>query len=80
MEAQSDTVRRLLTHRCGPAVSHPSIRRPREPTAVDQFTQGNPTRRSECVRHHRSHTGGIDERHPAQVQAQIGRPTLDGLR
>ena len=59
MEAQSHTVRRLLTHRCGPAVSHPSIRRPREPTAVDQFTQGDPTRRSECVRHHRSHTGDL---------------------
>ena len=30
MEAQLHTVRRLLTRRCGPAVSHPSIGRPRE--------------------------------------------------
>ena len=59
MEAQLHTVRRLLTRRCGPAVSHPSIRRPRERMAVDQFTQGNATRRSECVRHHRPRTGGL---------------------
>ena len=53
------TVRRLLTRRCGPAVSHPSIERPRERTAVDQFTRGSATRRSECVRHHRPRTGGL---------------------
>jgi hypothetical protein len=45
--------------RCGPAVSHPSIGRPRERTAVDQFTRGNATRRLECVRHHRLRTGGL---------------------
>jgi hypothetical protein len=59
MEAQLHTVRRLLTRRCGPAVSHPSIGRPRERTAVDQFTRGNATRRLECVRHHRLRTGGL---------------------
>jgi hypothetical protein len=59
MEAPLHTVRRLLTRRCGPAVSHPSIGRPRERTAVDQFTRGSATRRSECVRHHRSRTGGL---------------------
>jgi hypothetical protein len=59
MEAQLHTVRRLLTRRCGPAVSHPSIGRPRERTAVDQFTRGNATRRLECVRHHRLPTGGL---------------------
>ena len=59
MEAQLHTVRRLLTRRCGPAVSHPSIGRPRERTAVDQFTRGNATRRLECVRHHRPRTGGL---------------------
>jgi hypothetical protein len=59
MEAQLHTVRRLLTRRCGAAVSHPSIRRPRERTAVDQFTRGNATRRLECVRHHRLRTGGL---------------------
>jgi len=59
MEAQLRTVRRLLTRRCGPAVSHPSIGRPRERTAVDQFTRGNATRPSECVRRHRPRTGGL---------------------
>jgi hypothetical protein len=59
MEAQLHTVRRLLTRRCGPAASHPSIARPRERTAVDQFTRGNATRRLECVRHHRLPTGGL---------------------
>ena len=59
MEAQLHTVRRLLRRRCGPAVSHPSIGRPRERTAVDQFTRGNATRRSECVRHHHLRTGGL---------------------
>jgi len=59
MEAQLHTVRRLLTRRCGPAVFHPSIGRPRERTAVDQFTRGNATRRLECVRHHRLRTGGL---------------------
>jgi hypothetical protein len=59
MEAQLHTVRRLLTRRCGPAVSHPFMRRPGERTAVDQFTRGNATRRSECVRHHRPRTGGL---------------------
>jgi len=59
MEAQLHTVRRLLTRRCGPAVSHPSIGRPRERTAVDQFTRGNATRRLECIRHHRPRTGGL---------------------
>jgi hypothetical protein len=58
-EAQLRTVPRLLTRRCGPAVSHPSIGRPRERTAVDQFTRGNATRRLECVRHHRPRTGGL---------------------
>ncbi len=58
MEAQLHTVRRLLARQCGPAVSHPSIGRPRERTAVDQFTRGNATRRLECVRHHRPRTGG----------------------
>jgi hypothetical protein len=59
MEAQLHAVRRLLTRRCGPAVSHPSIVRPRERTAADQFTRGNATRRLECVRHHRPRTGGL---------------------
>src|SRR5947207_6803432 len=59
MEAQLHTVRRRLTRRCGPAVSHPSIGRPRERTAVDQFTRGDATRRLECVRHHRSPIGGL---------------------
>jgi hypothetical protein len=59
MEAQLHIVRRLLTRRCGPAVSHPSIGRPRERTAVDQFTRGNATRRLECVRHQRLRTGGL---------------------
>ena len=59
MEAQLHAVRRLLTRRCGPAVCHPSIVRPRERTAVDQFTRGNATRRLECVRHHRSPIGGL---------------------
>ncbi len=71
-EAQLHTVRRLLTlrcgpavfhpstrRRCGPAVSHPSIGRPRERTAVDQFTRGNATRRLECVHHHHPRTGGL---------------------
>jgi hypothetical protein len=59
MEAQLHAVRRRLTRRCGQAVSHPSIERPRERTAVDQFTRGSATRRSECVRHHRPRTGGL---------------------
>jgi len=59
MEAQLHAVRRLLARRCGPAVCHPSIVRPRERTAVDQFTRGNATRRLECVRHHRPRTGGL---------------------
>ena len=59
MEAQLHAVRRLLTRRCGPAVSHPSIVRPRERTAVDQFTRANATRRLECVRHHRPPIGGL---------------------
>jgi len=59
MEAQLHTVRRLLTRQCGPAVSHPSIGRPRERTAVDQFTRGNATRRLECVHHHHPRTGGL---------------------
>jgi hypothetical protein len=59
MEAQLHAVRRLLTRRCGPAVSHPSIVRPRERTAVDQFTRGNATRRLECVRHHHLRTDGL---------------------
>ena len=59
MEAQLHTVRRLLTRRCGPAVFHRSIGRPRERTAVDQFTRGNATRPLECVRHHRLRTGGL---------------------
>jgi len=59
MEAQLHAVRRLLTRRCGPAVCHPSIVRPRERTAVDQFTRDNATRRLECVRHHRSPIGGL---------------------
>jgi hypothetical protein len=60
MEAQLHAVRRLLTRRCGPAVSHPSIGRPRERTAVGRFIRGNATRRSaECVRHHRPRTGGL---------------------
>ena len=59
MEAQLHAVRRLLARRCGPAVCHPSIVRPRERTAVDQFTRGNATRRLECVRHHRSPIGGL---------------------
>ena len=58
-EAQLHTVHRLLTRRCGPAVSHPSIGRPRERTAVDQFTRGNAIHRLECVRHHRPRTGGL---------------------
>ena len=61
-EAQLHTVHRLLTRRCGPAVSHPSIVRPRERTAVDQFTRGNATHRLECVRHHRPRTGGLSIR------------------
>jgi hypothetical protein len=65
-------VRRLLTPRCGravshpssrgrcgPAVSHPSIGRPRERTAVDQFIQANAIPRLECVRHHRPRSGGL---------------------
>ena len=59
MEAQLHTVRRLLTRRCGPAVSHPSIGRPRERTAVDRFIRGNAIPHLECVRHHRPRTGGL---------------------
>jgi hypothetical protein len=58
-EAQLHIVPRLLTRRCGPAVSHPSIGRPRERTAVDQSTRGNDTHRLECVRRHRLRTGGL---------------------
>jgi len=59
MEAQLHTVRRLLTRRCGAAVSHPSTRRRCEHTAADRFIQADATRRSECVRHHRPRTGGL---------------------
>jgi hypothetical protein len=80
MEAQLHTVRRLLTRRCGPAVSHPSIGRPRERTAVDQFTRGDATRRSECVRHHRPRTGGLTFIRVA-VRSRVrvhSRPQLSG--
>jgi hypothetical protein len=59
MEAQLHTVRRLLTRRCGPAVFHPSIGRPRECTAVDRFIQASAIPRLECVRHHHPRTGGL---------------------
>ena len=59
MEAQLHAVRRLLTRRCGPAVCHPSIVRPRERTAVDRFIQANAIPRLECVRRHHLRTGGL---------------------
>jgi hypothetical protein len=74
MEAQLHAVRRLLMRRCGPAVSHPSIVRPRERTAVDQFTRGNATRRSQCVRHHRPRTGGLFIRVEVRSRVRVHTP------
>ncbi len=58
-EAALHVVLRPFTLRCGPAVFHPSIGRPRERTAVDRFIQANAIHRLECVRHHRPRTGGL---------------------
>jgi hypothetical protein len=58
-EAQLHTVRRLLTLRCAPAVSHLFTRRRCERTAVGRFIRGNAIPHLECVRQHRSRTGGL---------------------
>ena len=59
MEAQLHAVPQPFTLRCGPAVSHPSIGRPGERTAVDRFIQANAIPRLECVRQHRPRSGGL---------------------
>ena len=58
-EAALHVVLRPFALRCGPVVFHPSIGRPRERTAVDQFIQANAIHRLECVRHHHLRTGGL---------------------
>ena len=83
MEAQLHTVRRLLTRRRGPAVSHPSIGRQCEHTAVDQLIQANAIPRLERVRHHRLRTGGLTlirvevrSRIRARTRSQLSRKAI----